>query len=453
MKVAVLGGGISGLTAAWRLSSAGHTVRVFEAGRMLGGSIRTDSVDGWLVEGGPNSFQESTQEISAVLAELGLGGERVQSAPAAKNRYLARDGALIATPSPSPVGFFSTPLFSLRTKLGIILEIARSPRTRQDDVSVAELVRDHFGAEFLRAVVQPLIAGIYAGDAERLSARHAFPKMWESERTVGSLVRAGIAGARKRRALGLSASAPIISFRSGLQALPAALSGRLPAGSVELGADVRSIGPGSGRRWRVTWNGSQGESHEEVDCVVACIPAWSLAKLGVGSADSRPLSGLGAIEYSPVASVFVGFRREQVRHSLDGFGALIPSAEKSTSLGIIFSSSLFPGRAPAGHVAMTIFAGGALRPEVAALGEDELLERVCADLRKYVGAEGKPAFARRTVWPRAIPQYNLGYGRHLDAMAQCERDHPGLFIGGSVRDGISLSDCILSGTSLAKRVS
>ncbi len=451
VRAAVLGGGITGLTAAWRLVGAGHSVRLYEAAPRLGGAIRTESADGWLVEAGPNSFQEAAPEISAMFTDLGLGPELVRTGPAAKNRYLALNGSLVAAPM-SPGSFFSTPLFSLRTKLGILAEIARSPRARQEDASVADLIGDHFGSEVLERAFQPFIGGIYAGDAKRLSARHGFPKLWEAERTKGSIIRSAIAGARRRRAQGLPGSAPIVSFRSGLQALPAALAGRLPAGSVSLGAEVRSVAPGTGARWRVGWRGPGGENSEEFDCVVAALPAWSLAELEIGAAGSRPLSGLGAIEYSPVASVFLGFRRDQVSHPLDGFGALIPSAEGSTALGILFSSSLFAGRAPEGHVGLTVFAGGALRPEIASLPGGELTARLCADLRKYVGAQGKPVFERRTFWPRAIAQYNLGYGRHLDSMADCERSHPGLFIGGSVRDGIALPDCILSGFSLAKRV-
>jgi oxygen-dependent protoporphyrinogen oxidase len=452
VRVAVLGGGITGLTAAWRLSGAGHAVRLLEAAPRLGGAIRTEAAGGWLAEAGPNSFQESSPEISAMFRDLALGAELVRSSPAARNRYLALNGALVAAPM-GPGGFFSTPLFSLRTKAAILMEVAQRPRARGQDASVADLIRDHFGSEVLDRAFQPFIGGIYAGDASRLSARYGFPKLWEAERTTGSIIRSAIVGARRRRAQGLPGSAPIVSFRSGLQALPNALAAALPAGSVSLGAEARSVLRGSGARWRVAWGGAAGEGSEEFDCVVSALPAWSLAALEIGAAGSRPLAGLGEVEYSPVVSMFLGFRRDQVRHPLDGFGALIPSSEGSTALGILFSSSLFAGRAPEGHVALTVFAGGALRPEITRLPEAELTGRLCADLRRYVGLEGEPVFSRRAYWPRAIAQYNLGYGRHKDAMAACERGHPGLLVGGSVRDGIALPDCILSGISLANRVS
>ncbi len=452
MNVAVLGGGVTGLTAAWRLSAAGHGVRLFESAPRLGGTVRTETSGGWLVEAGPQSFQDTSPEVGALIAELGLGPERIGPGPAARNRYIVRNGELVALPAPSNVAsLISTPLLSFGTKLKISGEAARKPRARAGDISVAELVRDHFGDEVLDRVVQPFVGGIYAGDAERLSARHAFPQIWEAERTTGSLVRAGIEAAKRRREAGPGPGAPLVSFRGGLQALTDALAARLAPAVFQLNATVRSVGPGKGSRWRVTWDGPEGAKDASFDSVVCAVPAWALADLEVGG--TRPLASLGTIEHPPVSCVFLGFRRDQVRHPLDGFGALVPSSEKRTVLGVIFSSSLFPGRTPEGHVALTAFVGGSLAPGLARLPEAELTARVGADLRDLLGAQGKPAFSRHALWPRAIPQYNLGYGQFLEAISECEKANPGLLIGGNARDGISLADCILSGTKLAKRVS
>ena len=450
MNIAVLGGGVTGLTAAWRLSRAGHSVKVLEAGKRLGGSVRTDQVDGWTVEAGPNSFQESSPEIGALIGELGLGAERVVSLPAAKNRFIAARGRLIALPA-GPGQFISTPLFSLGTKWRILREIARKPVARPEEASVSDFLGDHLGAELVERVVQPFVSGIFAGDPGRLSARHAFPKLWAAEAKTGSLVRTAIAGVKARRALGQPAAPQIVSFRRGLQALPDALVGQLPQGSVAIGAEVRSIGPGAGARWRVGWSEPGGERAADFDFVICALPAWALAGLEIGAGGDRPLSGLAEIEYPPVASVFLGYRRDQVRHPLDGFGALVAATEMRSVLGVLFSSSLFDGRAPAGHVALTAFAGGALQPEIARLPADELVTRVTGDVEALLGASGKPVFVRHALWPRAIPQYNVGYGRHLEAMERCERANPGLLIGGSVRDGISLPDCLLFGVSLANR--
>jgi oxygen-dependent protoporphyrinogen oxidase len=452
MKIAVLGGGVTGLTAAWRLELAGHDVRLFDASPRLGGSVLTATFGAWLVEAGPHAVQESP-EIASIFDELGLGKERIVASPEAKNRYIVRKGELVALPTPSDVaGLVATPLLSFGSKLKVTSELARSPRNRTEDVSVAELVRDHFGGEILERFVQPIVGGIYAGDAERLSARHAFPTVWEAEKTTGSLVRAGLEAARKRKAAGHPPSS-LVSFHGGLQALVEALAARLGPKSVHLGAEVRSVGPGTSGRWRVAWDGPKGEDSGEFHCVVAALPAWALAKLKIGAAGRRELSGLGEIEHPPVATVFLGFRRDKVRHPLDGFGLLVPASEKRSVLGVIFSSSLFPGRTPEGHVALTAFVGGALQQDLALLPAKELIERVQSDVRDLLGAEGPPAFKRHSLWKRAIPQYNLGYGRHLESIAECEGRHPGLIFGGNARDGISLPDCLRSGAGLAQRVS
>jgi oxygen-dependent protoporphyrinogen oxidase len=395
---------------------------------------------------------ETTPALAALVDELGLRPERIESEPAAKNRYIVLKGRLVPLPAPPPsTELMSTPLLSLGTKMGIMKEATLQPRERPSDVSVATLARDHFGREVLDRVVQPFVGGIFAGDAERLSVKHAFPTLWEAERTVGSLIRAAKAQAEKRKAAGLPGSPPMISFKRGLQALTDALASRLPEGTVALNAEVRSLAPLPGARWRVSWEGPGGAEAREFDRVVAALPAGSLARLEIGG--SFPLKGLDSIECPPVASVFVGFRRADVSHPLDGFGALVPATEGRFILGAIFSSTLFPGRAPEGHVALTAFVGGALRPENALLAREALIDGVCRDLRELLGARGSPAFARHMLWPKAIPQYNLGYEVHLEALARCESDNPGLFFGGNVRDGISLPDCIKSGTSLAARVS
>jgi len=454
MNVAVLGGGVTGLTAAWRLAAAGHTVRVLEASPRVGGSVRTESADGWIVEAGPQSFQDATPEIGSLIGELGLGPERIGPSPEARNRYIVRNGAPFALPTPKDLaGLVSTPLFSFGTKLKISGEVARSPRERTTDVSVAVLVREHFGAEVLDKVVQPFVGGIYAGDAERLSARYAFPKIWEAERTTGSLVRAAMEAAKGRRHPELNESSALVSFRGGLQALTDALAARLAPGSVALRAEVRSVERGPGAGWSVAWEGPEGPRSAPFDRVLCALPAWSLARLSFGPAGEQALSSLGEIEHPPVACVFAGFRRDQVRHPLDGFGVLVPAIEKRSVLGVVFSSSLFAGRTPPGHVGLTAFVGGALQPKLALLPEAELVERVLGDLRDLLGAQGRPALVRHTLWPRAIPQYNLGHGRHLEAIAAFEGAHPGIFVGGNARDGISLSDCIMSGNALAQRAS
>jgi len=412
--------------------------------------IRSESSEGWLVESGPNSFQESSPEISALLHELGLDAERVFANPGARNRYLVRRGRLVPAPM-SPGAFFSSPLLSLGAKLRVLGELLTQRRVRTTDLSVAAFARAHFGSQVTDQVVQPFASGVYAGDAQKLSTRYAFPKLWELEQTHGSLLRGQIAAAKTRRAQGLPATPPLISFRNGLQALPDALARRLPAGAVQLNARVGSLVPGD--RWQILWHDGQRIQTEAFDAVISTLPAPALAQLTIGALGERPLVSLDAIAHPPVAALFLGFRCDQVVHSLDGFGALVPAVERRSVLGVIFSSSLFPGRAPAGHVALTVMIGGALRPDLALQPPEKFWAAVRGDLQELLGVSGEPVFQRTTVWPRAIPQYQLGHERHFETMAAGERDHPGLFIGGNMRDGIALPACLLGGLKLAARAS
>lgn len=448
-SVAVLGGGLTGLAAAQRLTALGHPVRLFEQGSRLGGVVQTELKDGWLSEFGPNSFQESSPEISALLGELGLQPEILEASPEAKNRYLVQDGGLVPLPM-SPGAFLRSSLFSLGTKWRVLQELFSARRNRIGDIALAPFIRAHFGQEMVDYAVQPFVSGIYAGDPEKLSTRHAFPRLWQFEKEHGSLLRGQIAAARQRRAQGLPRMPRLLSFRRGLQTLPEALAARLPSGTALLKTRVDGVVP-TGPRWTIHWHDGWRTHTEAFDSVVSALPAPALARLTVGSFGEESLAGLAAVEAAPVSSLFLGFRREQVAHPLDGFGALAPTVEKRALLGVIFSSTLFPGRAPAGHVALTVMVGGALQPELAALPPDQLWAAVRGDLRDLLGVTGEPVVRRHVFWPQAIPQYHLGHERHLVTMDACERLHPGLFIGGNVRDGIAVPNCLLAGRRLADR--
>ena len=463
LPVAIIGGGITGLTAAHRLSRQGRAVRLFEASPRLGGVIRSERHDGWLVEGGPNSLQQ-TPAVAALLAELGLDRDRLAPGPGAKNRYIVRDGRLLAAPA-SPPAFLKSKLFSPRAKLRLLREWFTRPRTRPADLSLAAFIEAHFGRELVDYALGPFVSGVYAGDARSLSARHAFPALWEAERAHGSLLRAQLAAARARRTRGEPAGAPpIVSFADGLETLPRALAARLPAGSVELNARVTDLTPGAaGQPWKVTWALSDSGSPspaldtQSVSAVILALPASALAGIVFHSDSGSQLSALSSqltsLEYPPVSALFLGYRRDQVAHPLDGFGLLVPPVENRPLLGVIFNSTLFPGRAPAGHVALTVMTGGALQPGLALLPDADLQPLVSRELSALLGVRGDPVFVRRTVCPRAIPQYNLGHERFLDLIAAAEHSHPGLFIGGQIRDGISLPACIAAGEKLAARAS
>jgi protoporphyrinogen/coproporphyrinogen III oxidase len=438
LPVAIIGGGITGLAAAHRLARQGIPFRLFEASDRLGGNIRTERAGDWLLEAGPNSLQ-LTPALASLLAELGL--TPITASPAAKNRYIVRDGRPVAAPA-SPPAFLASPLFSGIAKLQLLIEVFSRRRTRTEDISLADFVSFHFGTELVDYGLRPFVSGVYAGDAQKLSARHSFPSLWEAERTHGSLIRAQIAAAKAKRARGEpSGPPPIISFADGLESLTRALAAALPPGSVELNARITSLVPGP--NWML--------NDQPFASVILALPGAALASLPIGASGECPLSDLAHVEYPPVSSLYLGYKCEQVTHPLDGFGMLVPPAEQRSILGVLFNSTLFPNRAPAGHVALSIMTGGALRPDLARMDDASLLALVQKELAELLGVSGQPVFIRRNFWPHAIPQYNLGYKRFLDLIAQTESAHPGLLIGGHIRDGISVPNCIAAGEKLAAR--
>jgi protoporphyrinogen/coproporphyrinogen III oxidase len=444
--VAVLGAGITGLTAAWHLQKSGLKPVVFEAASRVGGAIGAHHDGDWLHELGPNSLLEGSAEVATFINDLGLGGRRLYAAEAAKNRYVVRDGRLVAMPA-SPGGFMGTKLFSWRAKLGLAGEPFRGRGDYSRDESVADFVVRRLGREFLDYAVNPFVGGVYAGDPARLSVQHAFPKLHALEKEHGSLLR----GALARRNASGGPKGRIFSFPQGLEELPQGIAHSL-GDAVRLRCPVRFI-----RRlhagWEIEYEKEGVIARETVAAVLCALPADALAAVRFeGVPGAEQLAVLREIEHPPVASVFTGYRRAEVGHPLDGFGVLMPAVEQGRILGALFSSTLFPGRAPRGFVAITSFVGGTRQPELARLDDGELLATVRAELGRLLAVVAEPSYVHVARWPRAIPQYTLGYQRFKDVFAAMETGAPGLFIGGNARDGISLANCIASGKRLAQAV-
>jgi oxygen-dependent protoporphyrinogen oxidase len=442
-RIAIIGGGVTGLTAAWHLHRAGLACTVFERSARPGGVVSAVREGEWLRELGPNSLLEGSAEVAAFIDDLGLGPRRLYAAPAAKQRYIVRGGRLVAMPT-SPLGFIGTRLFSLRAKLRLCGEPWRRRSAADAEETVADFVVRRLGPEFLDYAINPFVAGVYAGDPRLLSVRHAFPKLFAIEQEHGSLIR----GALARRNTSGGPKGRIFSFPEGLGEIPAAVAARLGA-AVQLRSEVTTV-ERTGRTWRLVVERDGARTTVECEVVIGALPADALAALPfAGVPESGRLAELRAIKHPPVVSIFSGYRREQVTHALDGFGVLMPEVERGRILGTLFSSSLFPGRAPAGHVALTTFVGGMRAPELAGLDDGALQQLAREELGRLLGATGEPAYFRLQRWPRAIPQYTLGYQRFKDIMNSLEATAPGLLLGGNCRDGISLANCIGAGQRLA----
>ena len=451
MSIAIIGGGITGLTAALRLRRAGVPVTLYEASNRVGGVIQTIVRDDYLAECGPNTLLETSPIIGDLVRDLRLEPERLYSDPGATNRYVLRRG--VPTPVPdSAIGILTSKLFSTTAKLRLFAEPFVRRAAPELEESVAEFVLRRLGREFLDYAINPMIAGIYAGDPERLSVTQAFPKLHAIEQRYGSLILGQILGARERRNNRevSKQSAPKFSFRGGLQTLIDALHYEL-RDSIHLRSAVKRLHRTDGG-WRATVMHDQFEMSREHDAVLLAAPAFKLADISGSGSAAVSLAPLREMVYAPVASVVLGFRREDVAHPLDGFGVLVPEVEQRNILGAIFSSSLFPNRAPAGHIVISCYIGGMRAPDLATQGTESAVALVTDDLRAMLGVTGKPTFVHHTVFPKAIPQYEVGFGHFRNWMNRFESDAPGLFLAGHFRDGISLSDSIVSGDRAAERL-
>ncbi|GHC09469.1 protoporphyrinogen oxidase [Cerasicoccus arenae] len=438
----VIGGGITGLTLGWALQRAGKSVRVLEKSAQGGGAIRTLRRDGYLAEAGPNSLLVTSPALESFLRGLGLGPQMLKPTESAKKRYILKDDEFVVAPMGGG-GIISTPLFSTGAKFRLVGELFAKKPSGLLEESLASFVERHFGPEVLDYAVNPFVGGIYAGDPRKLSAQHAFPMLAEAENDSGSVIIGMIKKRRAKHARGETFKPYSLSFRDGLQALPDAIAAKLgPA--LNLSAEVLSIEQ-IDSRWSVTWRNATGVEQTDVtDELYLTIPSFALADLPLPDKVTESLSLLTEIEYPPVASVALGFDRSKVAHPLDGFGGLIPEMEDRAALGMLFSSSLFTGRAPDGKVLLTVFLGGARQPEIAQKAPEEIQEIAVHEVNHLLGATGKPEFAEVTVWPRAIPQYNVGYSDFLDQIAATENAFPGLHLLGNYRGGISVGQCIIN---------
>ena len=443
--VAIIGGGITGLTAAFKLTQVGIPVTLFESTDRVGGVIQTVRDGNYLAECGPNTILETSPLIGELISDLSLAERRIYSSDQAENRYIVRNKRLVRLPR-SPLSFLATSLFSFRAKARLMAEpfIRRAPADEEE--SLAKFVRRRIGREFLDYAINPFVAGVYAGAPETLSVREAFPKLHALEQRYGSLLLGQVLGARERKRKGgvLKQNAAKFSFDQGLGTLTDALGQRLKE-QIRTGQAIGKL-----TRQNGAWSLGQAGDYS---AVLLALPAFRLAEMQV-TCESKPVSlaMLGDIHYAPVASVVLGFHRQDVEHSLDGFGALNPEVEQLHSLGTIFSSSLFPGRAPLGQVLLTSYVGGLRAPHLVSKTPDELCELVMDDLKTVLGVNGESTYRHVFVHRRAIPQYDIGYGRFKTFMNDLEKSVTGLFFAGHCRDGVSLTDSIISGHEAAGRI-
>src|SRR5712692_10114299 len=449
MDVAVVGGGISGLAAAYRLTRAGASVTLHEASSRLGGVICSERRNGYLMEAGPDCFLDK-QPMRELCEELGISDELIRVRPQARRSFILRGRRLLPIPeglylmAPSAIWpFLRSPVVSWPGKLRMLLEVVVPSRPASDE-SLASFVRRRLGREALERLAQPLLGGIYGADPARLSLAATMPQFLEMERGHGSIIRGLLA--RREQASGARYGL-FLSFREGMQTLVDALAPR--AGEVRLNTPVTELSPLPPRRERARvrepggWAVTAGAEQLEFEQVCLCLPLPEAARLA-------PTLPLRAMPYSSVATINFGFRRSQIRHSLNGAGFVVPAIERRTIMACTFGSEKFEGRAPGDRVLLRAFAGGMLNQEAYSLPDNQLIERSLRDVSDLLDVSGDPEEVWLSRWPDSMPQYEVG---HLDRVAQLEQAlPPALGLAGNAYRGVGIPDCLASGFSAADRL-
>jgi protoporphyrinogen/coproporphyrinogen III oxidase len=452
IQAAVIGAGISGLACAYRLQQLGLDVGVFESNSVPGGMIDSVKKDGVLFEAGPQSFQ-GTPPLLELIRELGLETQLQKADPRAP-RYVLLHHRLRKVPM-SPQALLASTLLNPISRWKIASEPFKKSQPPTEEESVAAFVRRKFGNEILEYLVAPFVSGVYAGDPEKLSLKAAFPTLDEWERQYGSVLRGALKSrpAREKR----TGTPPLCSFRHGVAALPRAMAAKLGdalqyearAVSVDFSAQ-RAVARGSaGSEIRIVRNGQ--EQRVSANAVVIATPAYAAAHLleTFSPQLARTLSG---IAYAPVAVVASTYYRQQVGDPLAGFGFLVPRGEKVRTLGTVWNSSLFPGRAQEGGVTITSFIGGATDPDIIQLHEENIAAIVAEENARILGITGPPLEIAVWKYPRALPQYNLGHGHIVEAIRDAERASPGLFFAGNYLEGPAVGKCVENGFQAAEAV-
>ncbi len=481
MRLVVVGGGISGLATAFRIRERFEAhgrpleLRVLEAAERTGGKIRTELHEGYRFEWGPNGFLDGKPDTLELCKDLGIEGALLPSSEAARKRYVFSCGALHRVPE-SPISFFRSPLLTLGGRLRVIKE-AWAPTTPPGlDTSVAEFGRRRLGKEAAEKLLDPMVSGIFAGDpavmslascfpriaemetgARQSAAGHGRPAEAEEERTqgCGGVARRGRNGRHESKGRGGPAgpAGTLTSFEEGMEQLVRVLEERLGK-AVRKECVVTSLDSGAGGRakgYRIRYRHQGVEQEMSADAVVLAVPAYEAEKI-LMEMEPAVCEFLAGIPYAPLVVVGLGFSKAEAPGPLDGFGFLVPYREGVPVLGSLWTSSIFPGRAPEGCVFTRNMVGGWRNGWATSLEEEELEETVSATLEQALGARGTVHFRSCVRHAKAIPLYFLGHGRRLNAIEDCLARFPGVYLTGNAYRGVALNDCTREAVRIARRV-
>lgn len=453
-RVVIVGAGISGLTAAWELRKRKPSmdVVVLEAGAVAGGTARTERVDGFTFDMGPNGFLTNTREAWDLAHEVGIGAELKPAAGAASRRYLVRRGRLVPLPT-GPLSLAATGLLSLRGKLSLLRELVAPPLAGGQEESVWRFVARRTSAEVADLLAMPVVLGVTAGDAKATSVDALFPRFRQLEQAHGSLMRGMFAGTKASRALTTDNPIPAPTSRA-LTSFGAAGAGRLcEALGERLQSQIRygwSVASATAQQGGWLLHSEEGQELS-ADALILATPAHRAAAIVEGS--RPPLAqALRAIPYADIRVVALVYPEAQVAHPMDGFGFLSAPSEGRSLLGVIWSSSVFEEQTKPGFRLLRVLIGGVHRPELVGVPSEQAVAIVRAELAELMGVSGEPTFVRVFDWPRGIPQYMLGHSDRLAAIEAETAALPGLWLTGNGYRGVGVNDCVRDGRRVAAGV-
>ncbi len=442
IDVAVIGAGVSGLATAYELRCRGHRVVVLERQIRAGGNAVSERIGGFLMEHGPSSVNAAVPIATQLSHSLGLDPLRCTLTPEVRYRYLTGAGKLhrIAT---HPLGFFTSDYLSLRARLRLLTEVLVPTSSSDDEETVAQFWRRRFGAEFAERVIDPLVGGLYAGKASELSMMAVFPTLINMERRYGSIIQGVL---RRRLASGNMPGRRLYSWQQGIGTLPTTLAQRLgPA--LKTGIVVRRI-KALPEGFRIETGASGVFKARAV--VMATQP--QVAATLLDGIDTMGAEAAASIDTPSLAVVFLGYRRQQVAHPLNGLGYLTPTSAQRELSGALFCSTMFAARAPTGHVSLSAYIGGARAPALARLPTADLIALARAEFRDLLGVRGDPVVVRVRQWPQGLPQYHLGHGQLVAVLHGIEERQPGLFVTGNYFVGPSVGNCLTQANETAVRI-
>jgi oxygen-dependent protoporphyrinogen oxidase len=449
IEALIAGGGIAGLAAAWEFTRRGVPFVLLERGARPGGVILSERVGGYVLDAGPDALLVQKPDAVRLCEELGIGGRLVPTTPP-RIAYVQRGNILHPLPDLSVMGiptrigpFVRSRLFSWAGKVRMGAELLVPARRSEEDESIGALMRRRFGREATDYLAEPLLAGIHAGDVDRLSARSLFPRFVDAERVHGSL----LLGFRREQAAreGGADQGAFRSLPGGLSELVDALAVRLPPRSVRLDMSVATLAVRAPGEFVVST--SSGEVLNARSVVLAT-PAFVTAEL-VRGIDPELAALCAAIPYASTATISLAFPRSAVSHPLNGSGFVVPKVEGSDILAASWMSSKWPGRAPAGHVIVRVFVGGTRDPHALERSDEELVTRALGALTPLLGIGSPPRLARVYRWPRATAQYEVGHETRVAAIDRSLTRTPGLHVTGSAFRGTGIPNCIADGRATA----